>query len=617
MKIEKDNSITISDFSDGIGQSSLSSFSDILGINITDNPGVASINFKFNRVIETITNKTVTFNDTTSKVTLDSGSISYRGTFIGTPVVFSTTDTLPTGITAGKIYYVSSLGSPTGASFQIYDTLKKALDGSAYTAFSGAGTGTHTMTIITPSDITGYTKNGTGKIFALDSNQRVWFNSSDGVNEPWYLIAGNTGQGSSGQGNGIIYYKGYILVWTAGHVDALTDLDSPSTTITWELAFDDVTISNSMANGGKGAVPFLSVNDNAIYFANGAVNDDYQIGLLEENAGQTFNPSNDSTFTFVAAATTIPYSSSNGFATSIKEINQYLIIGTYSDKVFFWDKKSPSFTTFTELPESKVASIETVGNVAYVFMANSGSVYACDTVSYNPVIKLPDYITNQYYNFVYGLDTLKINDTAVYDRELLFSLTIATSDTAYNYLMSYNLDTKKLTKKNISSYGESGDRNGTNYGKITGIIPFGRNIFIGSSYYTDSTSSYQYAIESLHYVASTESGTSTYFVYDNYEPNIITGLISYGDVYNKKTLRELSISLLRPLETGQGIKISYRYDDNSSWTELKTIDYATNGAIKQIKTPAPITDIIDLQIKIELKGTGQTSPRLKNIRLIP
>ena len=183
--------------------------------------------------------------------------------------------------------------------------------------------------------------------------------------------------------------------------------------------------------------------------------------------------------------------------------------------------------------------------------------------------------------------------------------------------MSYNLDSKKLTKKNISSFGETGDRSGSYYGKINSIIPFNKNIFIGSSFYTKTGDVFEYAIESLHYLPLIGSGSSNYYVYDNYEPNIITGLISYGDVYNKKTVKELSVSLLRPLEANQGIKVYYRRNDKGDWTELKTIDYTNNGGIKDIKTPSHITDIIDIQFKIEISGIDRKSPRLKSIRLIP
>ena len=103
---------------------------------------------------------------------------------------------------------------------------------------------------------------------------------------------------------------------------------------------------------------------------------------------------------------------------------------------------------------------------------------------------------------------------------------------------------------------------------------------------------------------------------------ITTGLMSVGEVYNKKTFRQLSLSFLRELTTGQSIKIYYRRNDNGAWTLLKTIDYNTYGAIKDIKVDAVLSDVIDLQIKIVINGYNSTnhfgtSPLLKYLRLIP
>lgn len=616
VKIEKDNSITISGF-EGIGSSVLSDFSDMMGVN-TEIPGVVGANFKFNKIQESLTPQTVTFNDATGRIT-SSGSVYYRGGNSGVAVVFSTTGALPTGITAGKIYYISSINL-TSNQFNVYDTLKGAVDGTAYTAFSGSGTGTHTMTFITPKHISGWTKNSQGRVFALDTDQRVWFCGSEFSMEddPWYLIAGNTGEGN-GDGNGIIYYKGYVLVWTAGAVDALLDIQSASDTVTWTKAFDDINISNLMSpgQGYYGAVPFLSVNEDAIFFYNGLVTGRYyQIGMLEEVAGQTFNPASGATFDFVESVFTIPFEN-NGHVTTINEIGEYLIVGTWSNKIYFWDKKSPSFTTYSKLQEQNIRKIEVIDNLAYIFMAYSGNIYIANTISVTPLLKLPEHLSGEYYRFINGVKIFKVNDAVVNERDLLFSISIVKSDGAYNYLMSYNLDSKQLLKKNISYFGEINERSGNTFGYIYSILPLGKNIIISSSDYDQANDVITYAAESLLYVAQYSSGSESYYVYDGNEPYIITGLIGVGDVYNKKTLRELQISLARALATGQGVTVSYRRDDNSAWTTLKTIDYATNGAIKDIKIEAPITDIIDLQIKINLDGLNLTSPLLKFVRLIP
>ena len=59
MEINKDNSISVSGFQEGIGQSPLSGFSDMLGINLERN-GSAGVNFKFNKIAEEISPTTFT-----------------------------------------------------------------------------------------------------------------------------------------------------------------------------------------------------------------------------------------------------------------------------------------------------------------------------------------------------------------------------------------------------------------------------------------------------------------------------------------------------------------------------------------------------------------------------
>ena len=59
----------------------------------------------------------------------------------GTPVIFTTTDTLPTGITAGTVYYWIRVGATSG---QIASSKANAVAGTAINT-SGSQAGTHTM----------------------------------------------------------------------------------------------------------------------------------------------------------------------------------------------------------------------------------------------------------------------------------------------------------------------------------------------------------------------------------------------------------------------------------------------------------------------------------------
>jgi len=86
------------------------------------------------------TGKTVTISNATPAVV----TLTNHGLRDGTGVVFSTTGTLPTGITAGTTYYAKSTASNT---FNLYDTSAHAIAGGSTGRVntSSAGSGTHTV----------------------------------------------------------------------------------------------------------------------------------------------------------------------------------------------------------------------------------------------------------------------------------------------------------------------------------------------------------------------------------------------------------------------------------------------------------------------------------------
>lgn len=86
------------------------------------------------------TGKTVTISNASPAVV----TLTNHGLRDGTGVAFSTTGSLPTGVTAGTTYYAKSTASNT---FNLYDTSAHAIAGGATgrVATSSAGSGTHTV----------------------------------------------------------------------------------------------------------------------------------------------------------------------------------------------------------------------------------------------------------------------------------------------------------------------------------------------------------------------------------------------------------------------------------------------------------------------------------------
>lgn len=613
MKIEKDGSLTITENQEGIGRSVLSEFSDMLGINLS-NSGVFSAGYKFNKLVETKTALTFLI----ASAGQDYFTLSPADTTLHKqPVILTTTGTLPAPLTTSTVYYLWDING-NGQNFRFCELLKDV--GSSYLDLTTQGTGTHSFTRVTPEEIKGYTFDSNNNLYLLDDEQKVWFTQSDTNYQTFYLLAGNT---SAGNGNGIVFYAGYILVFGNAKIDALLAINGPGDTITWTNDFTtaltpDPSISSSGIYPRKGACPFYSQYDNAVYFSNGTSTTNTsltRVGLLEEITGKTFLPTDATTFSVVSDAIELSNSDGKGFVQAINEVTDKLILGTQSNNVYFWDRKSILPYSVVNMPEQNTSTILVRAGSIFAFNGYSGRVYQLSEGSYGEVITIPSHLFDTKYTestsysallFIDFIDANFLKD------ELLFSIEVS----GKAYLMSYNVRTKTIIKKNISSYGETLTTVGQP-GRIYKIIPLDKNNTLRDNILISTkkeSSPDSWAIEGYYSGADLK-------VLDDDSAYFTTGLTSVGETYNKKSVRELQVSFTRALTTGQGIKVYYRRDDNSAFTLLKTIDFTTNGAIKDIKIEAPITDIIDLQLKVVLNGYNSTSygtsPFLKLIRLIP
>lgn len=96
-----------------------------------------------------VTNATVTITIAAPGVITWTG----HGLTAGSPVGFSTTGALPTGLTAGTIYYVANDGNLTANTFDVSDTSAHALAGTNQITTSGSQSGTQTGM---PAFVTGF-----------------------------------------------------------------------------------------------------------------------------------------------------------------------------------------------------------------------------------------------------------------------------------------------------------------------------------------------------------------------------------------------------------------------------------------------------------------------------
>ena len=115
------------------------------------------------------TGKTVTFTDAGDVVNLTA-----HGLRNGIGVVFSTTGSLPTGLTSGTTYYVRQ--GADANKFLLFPTYADAIAGTNQVTFTGAGTGTRTVKsawLVGLSDLSRYGTSGSERIYDSLINWRT------------------------------------------------------------------------------------------------------------------------------------------------------------------------------------------------------------------------------------------------------------------------------------------------------------------------------------------------------------------------------------------------------------------------------------------------------------
>lgn len=117
------------------------------------------------------------------------------------------------------------------------------------------------------------------------------------------------------------------------------------------------------------------------------------------------------------------------------------------------------------------------------------------------------------------------------------------------------------------------------------------------------------------------SSSTSYAYTTDYGGYFITPLYIIGTCLQNRKITELEWNLVKPLRTGEGIKIEYRTNLTDSFTEVETWAYAdvNVGAIvsKVLTTELPndIKACEAIQLKISLLGTATTTPELRSVIL--
>lgn len=430
---------------------------------------------------------------------------------------------------------------------------------------------------------------GIGALYAIDDTNKVYKSTDNGVT--WAVLAGN----GTGQGQGLTVWKNYLWAVGATSVWVYGPLDS-SPAWTQFTAF-----SISAANQFPFNQAFASIDGN-LYIAN-----ENHVHKLAENT-PPFAPGTAGSYTATPNAITL----GNQYNIScMADLGQYLMLGTkmvatadtiyqQGADIFPYDRSTLTLGVPIKVPEDGVQMMISVKSRLYFLAGRMGKLYISDTASYEQIAQIPNYLYDQEgnpFNFYPG--AMMFLQGKIY-------FGVGGGGTATNGncgVWSYALTTRALQIEHTISTGNDGSVQALYIGALR---PIGRKqIIIG---WRDVAIGYGIDYQSI----------STLTKYTGYLGYVESALVKIGEVLGDRTIGNLEVALLKPLASGQGVRIKWRSNLSSAWTTLATFDFATYGAVQGYNfSAATMTNLIYLQVRAELTSNDTTSPELQSVILHP
>lgn len=583
--------LTIENWDSGIADDPYKGFQMVKNLN-ENMTGIASCGFYLEN--RSFRQSNITFTAAADDViTTASNWVGSNPYTNGVAVTFTTTGTLPAGLTAGTIYYTTWLSNTT---FKVSTSLSN-VDSSNFVNITDAGTGTHTVSFVQMGKITQIAQNTvTGYWYGVDNNGRVW--SNEWSTTVFTLVGGNTLTAASG--NGIAVWKNYVLVFRNALIDAYGPLTSALSSRAWNNGFFALGTTGS-TSGDHQAISSLN---NKLYWCDGN-----NVGYLSEDAGKTFTPSDNTTFSPDAFSSALDLP--DGFVTKcLEDYGNYLAVGaTKSSKsyVFPWDRVSSSFNFSVEIPETTIHSMQNINNVLYVITNSRAAVYATNLSSVEQIKKIPLHLSGTTYP-VNG--TINIGSSAKIGGRLYLGISCGTTTTGNTGIFVLNPKTGVLKQINTLSSGVTTIADSLTIGAIGQIGQFND----GSPYYLTFSSTFTGGV----YYGVADISTTSQFPYNNFEPQIITPFYQVStDPLEQTPLTRAVFYLQIPLSSVDGIKLEYREYDTQAWTELGSV---TGSTQKQDQIPLVSMEfhinVTQVQFRISLDSTnagGATFVRLKKV----
>ena len=255
--------IIINGWEQGIAESPHIGLGLVRNADIESFPGALKAGKKPTPIFDSLSD-TFTVNAGTDIGTIATDTIARTGI----AVTFSTTGTLPAGLSTDTIYWLRRESATT---FKVATSLAVAGSGTVVD-ITDTGTGIHTVTAVTPGQINHIVKDfvtvgNNFQYFMQDSNARVWWHLPLSFGGTFgggtYLLAGNTL--TDGIGNGLVMLTAsntvdrFLFAFRDNKVDVVNIRNLPGYTWTngWQTIFDYMTtdfasaVTNTLQVGGR------------------------------------------------------------------------------------------------------------------------------------------------------------------------------------------------------------------------------------------------------------------------------------------------------------------------------------------------------------------------------
>lgn len=505
-----------------------------------------------------------------------SGTFSgYQGFSSGQAVQFSTTGSLPTGLSIGTTYYLLSNVDLSGVTrFTVSTSV-----GGSFIPFTDTGSGTITMSFLpasvppientTVTNITWGTS-GTGSTsFTLSS---VW-------------------QGATGQYN-FVDSKGNQMLSTFTYNSNSVSLLSPAVVQDATNATYQVNILNPSTTVYRA---YVSKADGNLYFTNGR----YMGRILAENQNTSFIPGIPATYTVDYG--TFSVLDPNDSILDMTDLLSTMIIAG-QNKIYTWDYVSPSTTSPVPIGEPISRIINLLNNV-YVFAGQKGNIYTSNGSYAQVLAKIPDYIAGV-------IDPVWTYGGVMTHRGKIYFQAMA-KDTSGNYILSgiFSAIVSPSVLGEVASGIVMEAQN--SFGLVPSTGATGAGILIDNEPSSNGQDSYYSAWSNGASTGGIDYNDTS--LWQNFEPTIETDIIPIGTFLDKKTPMQVQFKLDRPMVSGDQIRIYGRGSLSDAYTLIGTVTDTVLGA----NLPSNLSQLQWLQFKVQMKcaSSGSSFIPIREIRV--